>query len=155
MTLDRRPPRSAVALAALPGGFAVVALAVVPAAFVLGLVGLVLIAAGTATGRRHGATLGTLSLFAGAGPGLLLLSTAGAVTGGTTAHHVVGLGRQLGRGAPVRRSVLAHLAGATVATLTVGGLALASFRVAEGAVPAAGVGFSLVGAAALLAALRA
>jgi hypothetical protein len=161
MTFDRRPQRRVAALAVAP---AVVTLLTLPGgvAAVLGFVGVVALAAGVGTASRAGVTLGGVALLAGvlaaglAGLSLpmLVLGTAGTVVAWTTGQHVVGLAHQLGRDAPVRRSVLAHLASATVATLSVGLVGVVVYRVARGSVSGVAVGFLLVGCVALLVALR-
>ena len=161
VTFVRRPQRSVAALPVVPAVVTVLALPVGPAA-VFGLVGVVALAAGTTTASRAGVTLGGVALLGGvlaaglAGLSLpvLVLATAGAVASWTTGQHVVGLAHQLGRDAPVRRSVLAHLASATVATLSVGVVGIAVYRFAQGRVTQAAVGFLLVGVVALLVALR-
>lgn len=162
MTVVRRPRRSTVTFAVVPGVFAAVALARVPVAVALGLVGLAVVTAGTARGSRRVVTAGGLAQFAGVlvagiagvSAGLLLLGAAASVVAWTTGQHAVGLARQLGRDAPVHRSVLAHVASATLTTLSVGTLALGAFRFAEATVPAAAVAFLLVGGVVLLFALR-
>lgn len=161
VTLVRRPARSSVGITVLPGLFVVVTLGTVSTAVVVALAGLAVIGASTALGSRRGVTLGGVGLFAatvlagvaGASPGLVLLATAGTVVTWTTGQHVVGLGAQLGRDAPVSRSVVVHLAGTTVATLTAGGVGLVAFRVAEGSASPTALAFLLVGVAALVLAL--
>jgi hypothetical protein len=160
--IDRRPAPRIAALAVAPGAVGVLALATDAVALALGLAGLVVLAAGTFRGRRAVVTFGAVGMLAGpvyAGlrggpPGLLLLATAGTVVAWTTGQHVVGLADQLGRDAPVTRSVLVHLGGATAATLTAGGLALAVYVFAAGAVPLPAVAFLLVGAGVLILALE-
>jgi hypothetical protein len=162
VTFVRRPQRSVGALALLPAGVAVLALAGDAVGVVLGLVGTVVLAAGVAVASRPVVSLGGVVLFvgvlaagsAGTSPALLVFATAGTVVSWTTGQHVVGLATQLGREAPVRRSVLAHLASATAATLSVGVAGLAAFRLAAGAVPGVAVPFLLVGVVSLLVALR-
>lgn len=164
MSLVRRPRRSNAALAAGPGVVAGLVLlsSGAPTASTLALVGLAVLGAGATVASRAGVTLGGLAQFGGvlaagvggADPGVLVLAAAGAVVSWTTGQHVVGLAHQLGREAPVRRSVVAHLTSATVATLSVGLLALVTFRVAAGRVPPAAIAFLLVGIGGLLVALR-
>jgi hypothetical protein len=141
VSVVRRPAPASAALAVVPGLVAVAALSVTPTTLVLALAGLLVAGTGTLRGSRRGVTVGSGLLFVGllAGgvggmdPALQLLAAAGAIVTWTTAQHVVGLGAQLGRDAPVRRSVLVHLAGASVATLVPGGIALALFRSTAGA----------------------
>lgn len=162
MTLVRRPQRSVAALAVVPAVLTTLALTGGLAA-ILGVVGVVALAAGVTTASRAGVTLGGLALVcgvlaagvAGLSTPVLVLAAAGAVTSWTTGQHVVGLADQLGRDAPVRRSVLAHLASATVVTLTVGLGGFVVYRLALGRVSGVAAGFLLAGVVALLVALRA
>lgn len=161
MTFTRRPRRSVAAVAVGPAVVTTLTLSAGVAAL-LGLVGTVVLAAGVATASRPGVSLGGVALFggvlvagiAGLSPGVLVLAAAGAVVSWTTGQHVVGLAHQLGREASIRRSVLAHLASATVATLSVGVVGLLAYRFTAGSVSGAAVGFLLAGAVALLVALR-
>jgi len=162
MTFVRRPQRSVATLALVPAGVAVLALAGDAVGAVLGLVGAVVLAVGVTVASRPVVSLGGGVLFvgvlaagsAGASPAVLVFAAAGAVVSWTTGQHVVGLAAQLGREAPVRRSVLAHLASATVATLSAGVVGLVAFRLAAGTVPGVAVAFLLVGVVSLLVALR-
>lgn len=159
---ESRPTRKSVALAVTPGLVGALALATDAVALLLALAGLVVLAAGALRASRALVSLGGVGMLAacvvtsasGARPGLLLLATAGTVVSWTTAQHVVGLAHQLGRAAPVQRSVLVHLAGATVTTLTAGGLALAVYVAAAGAVPPSAVAFFVIGGAVIVLALE-
>jgi hypothetical protein len=162
VTFARRPRRSVVALAVVPAAGTTLALAGDGTAATLGVVGTVVLAAGVTVASRPAVSLGGLVLLggvfaagaAGVSPPVLVLGAAGVVVSWTTGQHVVGLATQLGREASVRGSVLAHLASATVATLSVGLAGFLAYRVSAGSVPGVAVAFLLVGIAALLVALR-
>ena len=159
--VDRSAP-SSVALAVAPGVVGAVALAPAPVSLVVTLVGLGLLAAGTARAARTVVTVGGVVALAGvvvAGleglqPGLVLVATAGVVVSWSTGHHVVGLARQLGRDAVVVRSIAVHVGTVTVATLVAGGVALASFLAVGEGVPRAAAVFVLAGVVLLLAAFE-
>jgi len=162
VSVVRRPARTSVALAVLPGLLGSVALATTLGGLVLGLAGLAVVAAGATWASRPVVTAGALVSFlgvvfaalAGVSPGFVLVGAAGAVVTWTTAQHVVGLGEQLGRDARVVRSVVVHLAVTAGATLVAGGATLAVFLAAEGSFPATAVVFLLAGVALLLGALE-
>jgi hypothetical protein len=151
--VHRRPARETVGLALAPGVVVLLCLSVTATGVAAGIVGLAVVGIGTDRGRRNVVTAGCGLLFAGvllagidgAPPTLALFAAAGTVVTWTTAHHAVGLGTQLGREAPVRRSVAMHLAGATIATLCAGGLALGVFAAASGALPPSVLVVLLVG----------
>lgn len=157
-----RPARESVALALAPGVVATLGLAIDLVAFAVGLAGLAVTAVATSRGSRVGVTAGTGLLFgatlyvgiAATAPAVVMLVTAGVVVTWTTAQHVVGLGDHLGRDAPVRRSVLVHLGGATVTTLSAGGLALVVYFFAAATLPPSALVFLVVGAAVLIYALE-
>ena len=162
MSVVRRPARESVWIALAPGVVAVLGLTVTLVAFAAGVAGLAVVAVATDRASRTGVTVGSGVCFAavlyagtqGAPASLLLLGTAGTVVTWTTAHHVVGLADHLGTEAPVQRSVLAHMGGATLTTLFAGGLALAVYLFASTTVPTRVVVFLLVGSALLLYALE-
>lgn len=162
MTFLRQPQRSVAALTVVPAAATTLALAGNATGAALGLVGTVVLAVGVTVASRPGVSLGALVLLGGVlaagtadvSPAALVLGAAGAVVSWTTGQHVVGLATQLGREAPVQRSVLAHLASATVTTLSVGLVGFLAYRVSAGSVPGVAVGFLLAGVVALLLALR-
>lgn len=162
MSVVRRPARDSVGIAVAPGVVAVLGLAVDFAAFGIALAGLALVGYAADRASRRGVTLGSALMFGallyagarGAPPALLLLVTGGTLVTWTTAQHVVGLADHLGRDAPVRRSVLVHLSGATVTTLFAGGLALVVYLTVRAALPTSVLVFLLVGAGLLLYALE-
>lgn len=162
MSVVRRPVRESVWLAVVPGVVAVLGLAVDLVAFAGGLAGLAVVWVATDRARRAGVTLGCGVLFGallyagarGAPAAILLVVAAGTVVTWTTAHHVVGLAGHLGRDAPVRRSVVAHMGGAVLTTLFAGGLALAVYLFVGARLPPSVLVFLLVGSALLLYALE-
>lgn len=162
VSVVRRPAKESVWIALAPGVVTVLALTVNLVAFAAAVAGLVLVALATARAARSGVTFGSGVCFAavlyagtqGAPATLLLLATAGTVVTWTTAHHVVGLADHLGRDAPVQRSIIAHMGGATLTTLFAGGLALAVYLFASATVPTSVVVFLLVGSGLLLYALE-
>lgn len=162
MNVVHRPARESVAIAVAPAAFVVIGLTVSTLGFLLAAVGFVVVAAATARGVRFGVTVGAGLLFAGVlyaglsgAPGpIVLLVTAATVVTWTTAQHVVGLGEQLGRDAPVQRSVLVHLAAASVATLLAGSIAMLASVLAGDALGITGLVFAIVGGALLVIALE-
>lgn len=162
MNVVHRPARESVAIAIAPAAFVVIGLTVSTLGFLLAAVGFVVVAAATTRAVRIGVTIGSGLLFAGVlyagltgAPGpVILLVTAGTVVTWTTGQHVIGLSEQLGRDALVQRSVMVHLAAATVATLLAGSLAMLASMLAGDALGMAGLVFAIVGGALLVIALE-
>lgn len=162
MSVVRRPARDSVWIAVAPGVVAVLGLTVNFLAAAAALAGLVVVGVATDRASRRGVTLGSGLVFGallfagaqGAPPAILLLVTAATVVMWTTAQQVVGLADHLGRDAPVRRSVLVHMGGATITTLSAGTLALVVYLYASASLPTSVLVFLLVGSALLLYALE-
>jgi len=162
VSVVRRPARESVWIALAPGVVAVLGLAVNLGSFVVAAAGLAVVGYGTDRASRALVTGGSGLIFAGvlaagargAPPAVLLLVTAATIVTWTTAEHVVGLAEHLGREAPVQRSILVHLGGATLTTLVAGGIALAVFLLSTATLTPGVLVFLLVGSATLLYALE-
>jgi hypothetical protein len=162
VTVDRRPSRAGTGLALLPALVAALAggLYTWPGLLV-GLVGLLGLAAGLTRGSRTAVTLGAAGLFAGAllagaegapvGP--VLVGAAAAVVAWDVATTAVSVGEQLGRAAETRRlEATRALASAGVGVVTVS-LSYGVYLAGAGGRPVAALLFLLVAAVLLVAAL--
>ena len=161
--ITRRPTRSGTALALSAAGFATLALAFTTAtAAVGGIVATVVLAVGlTRTSRRIVDAAGGLFflalLFAGvgaAGVEALLLAAVASMLAWDTGENALSIGEHLGRETETTRLELVHAA-TTLFVIVVGvGLVYALWSVASGGQPIAAVVLLLVGAIALVAAVR-
>lgn len=124
--------------------------------------GVALLAAGLRRPDRRLVTLGGASLacaafvtgLAGGGPARLVVAVAAAFVAWDLGEHAITLGEQLGRRAATRRLEFLH-AGATVGVATAAaGAAYVVFALSGGGRPVDALVLLLVGAMALLAALR-
>jgi hypothetical protein len=145
--VDGRPAPLSARLA-LAAGAASVALAALasPVGGGVGVVGLLVVAAGLSDARADAAAVGVVLLFVGVvvagvagGGALVLLGAAVAATlTWDLAEQAVTLGEQVGRGADTRRGELVHAGGSLAVGLAAGGLLLLVYRsVAGGFSPAA------------------
>lgn len=157
------PPALSAALSLSLGAAAVLALAAgSPLAGAAGLVALSLLASALALRSRRVASIAgaayVLSVVSGgvtgAGPASLVAASVLAVVAWDVADHGVGLGRQVGREAVTVRNELVH-AGVSLGLATAGAaVAVGGYLAASGGQPVTALVFLLVGAIALLAALR-
>jgi hypothetical protein len=161
--IQRSPPPlgSSVALVSATVGLLATALASVGAAGPSAL-GVLLVVLGLSRASRRLVTLGGVALFVGVlvagvrggGPELLLVAALGTVLAWDVGEHAIGIGEQLGRDADSSRAVLVHAA----TTLLVGAfgaaVCYAAFLVVGGGQPVSALVFLLLGAVALVAALR-
>ncbi|QLH81771.1 DUF7519 family protein [Halosimplex pelagicum] len=162
MSVVRRPARGSVWIALAPAVVAVLGLSVNLGSFVVAAAGLAVVGFGTSRASRSLVTVGSGLIFAGvlnagargAPPAVLLLVTAATIVTWTTAEHVVGLAEHLGREAPVQRSILVHLGGATLTTLLAGGIGLGVFLTSTATLTPGVLVFLLVGSGLLLYALE-
>jgi len=164
VTVARRPPRSGVAVAALSAatGTATLGVASAPAGAVAA-VGLLLVGAGTLVASRRVLGWGAVSLVAatlsagavsGAGPGPLLVGGLSAALSWDLGEHAVGLGEQLGRETDATRNLATHAAASIAVGAVAAAVAFGVYTAAAGGQPVAALVFLLVGAIALVSALR-
>ncbi|KAB1197143.1 MULTISPECIES: hypothetical protein [Haloferax] len=161
--ITRRPTRSGAAIALSAAGLATLALAFTTAtAAVGGLVGTLVIAAGLTRGSRRtldaaGGVFFLALLFAGlggVGTEALLLAAVASILAWDVAENALSVGEHLGRETDTTRLEIVHAA-TTLVVLTVGaGVVYAIWAVASGGQPIAAVVLLLVGAIALVAAVR-
>jgi len=161
--LTRRPARASSALSAAAMAAAVLS-GVLYSPYVVwsGAVATALLVAGLTIGSRRLVTIGCATLLLGvlaAGvEGLPPLPTLVIVTATVVAwdagHQAAGVGEQLGRETRSVRAELPHVGATATVGLTVALGSYAAFLVAPSGLPVAGIVFALLGAIALLAALR-
>jgi hypothetical protein len=160
--LDTRPTVSAVALVGAVGLLGAIALVAAPEALALGLLGTLLLAAGTATGTDGLVGLGALAglggvaLGATAGVGVvyLLVATTGTLVAWDGATQALDLGETVGREADSQRALSIHTAvAAGVACLAAGGGYVVYLVVGDGQ-PVGALVLLLAGAVLLAGALR-
>lgn len=164
MTITRKPPRLGVALAALSAAVGAAALGLTsPAAGGLGAAGVTLVVVGTLVGSRRVLGAGTATLVAGvllagglsgAGPGALLVGGLAAALSWDLGEHALGLGEQLGRETDVTRNVATHAAGSVAVGAVAAAVAFGIYVAAAGGQPVVALVFLLVGAIALVSAVR-
>ncbi|MFC7097717.1 DUF7519 family protein [Halobaculum marinum] len=164
MTVTRKPPRLGVALASLAAGVGAATLGLVsaPAGGVAG-VGLLLVAAGTFVGSRRVLGYGAVSLVAAllvagavstAGPGPMLVGGLATALAWDLGEHAIGLGEQLGRETDVRRNLATHAASSVAVGAVAGAVAFGVYVSAAGGQPVVALVFLLMGAVALVSAVR-
>lgn len=161
--ITRRPTRSGTALALSAAGFAILALAFTTTTAALGgFVATVVLAAGVTRGSRRlvdtaGGLFFVALLFAGVGRGgteALLLAAVASILAWDTAENALSVGEHLGRETATTRLEFVHAA-ATLAVLVVGvGVVYVLRSAATGGQPITAVVLLLVGATALVAAMR-
>ncbi|WP_435064610.1 DUF7519 family protein [Halobaculum sp. EA56] len=164
MTVTRTPPRLGVALAALSAAVGAAALGLAsPSAAGLAAVGVALVAVGTLVGSRRVLGAGAVSLvagvlvaggLAGAGPGPLLTGGIAAALSWDLGEHAIGLGEQLGRETDVTRNLATHAAASLAVGAVAGAVTFGVYVAAAGGQPVVALVFLLVGAVALVSALR-
>jgi hypothetical protein len=133
-----------------------------PGALAPAALGVLLVGLGLVRVSRRLVTLGGAALFAGvvlagvqgAPPESLLLSTLGAVLAWDVADHAIGVGEHLGREADTRRVELVHAATSLLVGVFGAGVCFATYVVAAGGQPVSALVLLLLGAVALVAALR-
>ncbi|WP_228546212.1 DUF7519 family protein [Halegenticoccus tardaugens] len=161
--VDRAPAHLSSSLALLAALASVLASGVASvAALAPGAFGIVATAIGVGRGSRRALLVGCGALILGVlaagveggGPEPLLVGTLGAVLAWDVGENGIGLGEQLGRSAETTRAELVHAA----ASLLVGSFAATvgygAYAAAAGGQPVAALVFLLVGAIALVSALR-
>lgn len=164
MTVARKPPRLGVALAgtAAAVGAAALALVSLPAGGI-GVLGVVSVAVGTLVGSRRILGVGAVALGAavllagglsGAGPGPLLVGGLAAALSWDLGEHALGLGEQLGRGTDVTRNLATHAAASVAVGVVAAAVTFGVYVSAAGGQPVAALVFLLVGAVALVSAVR-
>lgn len=160
--VDRSPTYLSSGLALAAAGVTTVASATVELAAVVCLAGLLAVAIGLAVGRQSPVTVGTgllvLGVLVGGAATVPMLVTLLGITAALLTYDfattAIGLGEQLGRGAPTAQVELFH---AGVSTLLGLGIVVASFAVTESATsdqPVGAVLGLLVAVVVLVAALR-
>jgi hypothetical protein len=129
----------------------------------LGGTGFLLVAVGLVRGRRRAVGLGAGGLFVGAlaggvvtgAPFLLLPGVIAAVLAWDLGEQAINVGEQLGREADTAQLEVTHAAASTVVGAGAGGLGYAIYLGASGGQPVTALVFLLLGAVALISALRA
>ena len=164
MTVTRTPPRVGVALASLAAAVATAALGLVsPAGGGAAAVGLLLVVAGTLVGSRRVLGLGSVALVAGlllaggvagAGAGPLLLGGLGAALAWDLGEHAIGLGEQLGRETDATRNLATHAAASVAVGAVAAAVTFGVYVSAAGGQPVVALVFLLLGAVALVSAVR-
>lgn len=164
MTVTRKPPRLGVAMAGLAAAVGAAALALVsPTGGGLAAAATAFVAVGTLTGSRRLLGIGAVTLcvgvlvaggLAGAGAGPLLAGGIAAALSWDLGEHAVGLGEQLGRGTDVTRNLVTHAAGSVSVGAVAGAVTFGVYSAAAGGQPVVALVFLLVGAIALVSAIR-
>lgn len=164
MTVTRKPPRLGVAMAALAAAVATAALALAsPTGGGLAAVGTLFVAVGTLAGSRRLLGIGSIVVciagfvaggLAGAGAGPLLVAGVGAALSWDLGEHAIGLGEQLGSGTDVTRNLATHAAGSLAVGAVAGAVTFGVYSAAAGGQPVVALVFLLVGAIALVSAVR-
>ena len=164
MTVTRKPPRLGVALAALAAGVGAAALGLAsPLGGGVAAAGVALVSVGTLVGSRRVLGAGTTAVAAGvllagglsaAGPGPLLVGGLGAALSWDLGEHAVGLGEQLGRETDATRNVATHAAGSVAVGAVAAAVSFGVYVAAAGGQPVVALVFLLVGAIALVSAVR-
>lgn len=161
-TLDVRPTRLGIGLTGLFAVVALLATAVAPVVLLVNLIGVCLILAGTARGRRSLVTVGAVCLVIGvllAGltgmrPEPLLIAMAATVLAWDAGTQAIDIGRTLGRTADTTRALVVHVAANTITAAVVAGLGYAVYRVVGRGQPATALVLLLFGALVLGATFR-
>ncbi|ADQ68126.1 hypothetical protein C499_15570 [Halogeometricum borinquense DSM 11551] len=161
--ITRRPATQGVllSLVAATVGFIGITLAAAGAA-APAAVGVVVLAVGLFRASRRLVTLGATALFLGivyAGvlggvAELLLLGTLGAVVSWDAGEYAIGVGEQLGRDADTTRLTVVHSAATLLVGIAGTAVVYAVFLAVGGGQPVAALVLVLLGATALVAALR-
>lgn len=163
MTVTRKPPRLGVALASLAAAVVAAALGLASAsAGATAAAALLLVAVGTLVGSRRALGLGSVALvaavllagFGGAGPGPLLVGGLGAALAWDLGEHAIGLGEQLGRETDATRNLATHAAASVAVGAVACAVAFGVYVSAAGGQPVVALVFLLVGAVALVSAVR-
>lgn len=160
--IDRRPTPLSSGLAVVAAASTAIASAYAPLALVSGLVGLLALVVGLAVGRQAAVTVGAGTLVVGviaagvSGAPVLatLVGTMSALLAFDFATTALGLGEQLGRGAPTAAVELLHAATSTLVGLGVVIVAFGLHEVAVGDQPVSAVLGLLLVVVFLVAALR-
>lgn len=164
MTVTRKPPRLGVALAALAGAVGAAALGLVslPGGGVAAA-GVALVTVGTQVSSRRVLGAGATALIVGvllagglssAGPGPLLVGGLAAALSWDLGEHAVGIGEQLGRETDATRNVATHAAGSVAVGAVAAAVSFGVYVAAAGGQPVVALVFLLVGAIALVSAVR-
>jgi hypothetical protein len=133
-----------------------------PGALAPAALGVLLVGLGLFRVSRRLVTLGGAALFAGvvlagvqgAPPESILLGALGSVLAWDVAEHAIGVGEHLGREADTTRIELVHAATSLLVGVFGAGVCYATFLVAAGGQPVSALVLLLLGAVALVAALR-
>lgn len=134
----------------------------VPIAAAIGVVGVVAVTVGLVLCRRAliefaGGALGLAIVVGGglgASPAAVGIAALAAVVAWDVADHAADLGEQIGRNARTRRNELAHAGGSLLIGAVAGAIVYGVFLGMAGGQPTTALAFLLVGAIALVAALR-
>lgn len=164
MTVTRTPPRLGVAMAALTAAVGTAALVLAsPTGGGLAAAGTLFVAVGTRTGSRRVLGIGSITLcvgvvvaggLTGAGAGPLLVGGIAAALSWDLGEHAIGLGEQLGSGTDVTRNLATHAAGSLAVGAVAGAVTFGVYSAAAGGQPVVALVFLLVGAIALVSAVR-
>ena len=162
--IDRSPDRTGVLLtaAAALGAVASLAVAGVPSALALGVVGVVVLLGAAAVGHRRGLDWGALVAFGGvllagiggARAGPLLVSMVATVVAWDAGEQAISVGEQLGRAAPTRRATVVHVAASTLVGAGGAAVGYGVYRLAGGGRPASALALLLLGGVLITWALR-
>ncbi|UIP00467.1 hypothetical protein Hbl1158_03640 [Halobaculum sp. CBA1158] len=164
VTVTRKPPRLGVALAALPAAVGAAALGLASgAAAGVAAAGILLAGVGTLVGSRRTLGAGSAALaggvfvaggLAGAGAAPLLVGGLSAALTWDLGEHAIGLGEQLGRETDATRNLATHAAASIAVGAVAGAVAFGVYVAAAGGQPVVALVFLLVGAVALVSAVR-
>jgi hypothetical protein len=161
--IDRSPAVLSASLSVFAGMVAVVALALgSPTALAVAVPGLLVVGLALLVGSRRalggGETLlvGAVLLAGvqGAPAESLLVATLATLLSWDVGDNAVEVGEQLGRGADTRRAELVHAAASTAVGVVGAGVAYGAYLGATGGQPVTALVFLLIGAVALVSALR-
>jgi len=160
-TVNRVPPRTSTIIA-LVAALIVCVTALRSIGFVPAGLGLAIMGAGLAGGRRSLVTVGAagqlVALFitgaAGVGTARVLVGIAAGVVAWDVAQHAVGLGEQIGRDAPSRRAELVHAGTSLGVAASTAGIAYLLFVAAAGNQPTTALVALLLAVVLIVLALR-
>lgn len=161
--ISRAPTRVSMTLALVAALVSVLAAALsAPLAAVPGLVGVLGVGIAFASGSRRALGLGTLALLVGsllagiadAPPESLLVGVLCALLAWDLGENGITMGRQLGRAAGTRRAEVVHAGASLFVGALAATVAYGTYRSVAGGQPATALVFLLIGALALVAAIR-
>jgi len=163
MDEEIRPPRVGVLMTGGAVTVATLAMALVPSAALVAMIGGVIAVVGTARGSRVILGIGTVCqigaiVFAGAAalpPGLLLVGVLGVVLGWDVGEQSINVTEQLGAGATMVRSIVVHAAATTLVGAVAMVIVYGTFLASSGGQPLVALVAFLGGGGLVLLAMRA